>query len=790
MVIFEYNNSGDEMKTIKISVKDLVELIYGSGSITNLKDLKNRANEGTEIHSFWQSQYLNEDQKEVVVSETYINDDFEVTISGRIDGLLFRDNHYIVEEIKSTHIDLDKIDEETTPAHLAQAKIYAYIIAKKEELSALEIWLTYVDVESRKAKYLKNYHSFKELEDFYLKTLSDYLDWQDKILKHEDARLSSIQGLNFPFEKYRFNQRRMMAVIYRNIIAKDIAYIEAPTGLGKTIAAIFSALKAIHQPRQKIFYLTAKNDGKRTALETIELLEDKGLKAKTVEITAKDSVCFLEKRDCDPKVCPYANGYYSKVFKAIEDIFENESIFSRKVIEKYARKHEVCPFELSLDLSNYSDIVICDYNYVFDPIVHLIRYFEEHVYQPIVLVDEAHNLVSRSRDMYSATINQKAFEDFLDIAHMLKPNPTYQIKEILTIFKQAQNELDKVDFIRQYQINDLLVHKLQSLLVKFDDILSNESLTFGKEEIQELYFLANRFIKMSSFYMDDFVYLLERDQEDILISIKCLNASSFIREVMDEYLESIVFFSATLKPIEYYKNLLTANRGSFNQFSSAFKQTNLLVLAVDNVSTRYHDRDQSIPRIIQTLKSMIQAKQGNYIVYFPSYYYMKQVQTKAFEEIDNVHFISQTRDMTGLERSEMMNQFSENKDQTQVFMFVMGGIFGESIDLVGELLSGVLIVGVGLPALSHYNNVLKAHYDLTFNQGFEYAYTYPGLNKVIQAVGRVIRSETDKGVAILLDDRFTMRKYLRLYPNAWSHLEVCNEPEDVYDMVKSFWDCE
>ncbi|HKL47452.1 MAG TPA: helicase C-terminal domain-containing protein [Candidatus Izemoplasmatales bacterium] len=775
------------MKTMQISVRDLVELIYGSGSIINLKNLKKRADEGTMIHQFWQEKYLESDRKEVVVQETFQTESFIINISGRIDGLLIRDEETIVEEIKSTHIDLDQLDENTTPAHLAQARIYAYILAKAKALDGMGVWLTYIDVQTRNVKQLKNHYSINDLKSFYEETIEAYIRWQNILSGHEDERLTSIEGLSFPFEKYRFNQRRMMAVIYRNIIAKDVAYIEAPTGLGKTVAAIFSALKAIHQPRQKIFYLTAKNDGKRTALETIVLLEEKGLKAKTVEITAKDSICFLEKRDCDPKVCPFANGYYSKVFKAIEDIFMNASIFSRPIIEQYARKHVVCPFELSLDLSNYSDIVICDYNYVFDPIVHLIRYFEENAYQPIVLVDEAHNLVSRSRDMYSATLSKQAFEDFLEIAHMLKPNPSYQVEGILKVFASAEKALEKVDFVRQYEINDDLIYKLKTLLVKFDDILSNEKLTFGKDDIQDIYFMANRFIKMSDFYNEEFVYLLEKNQTDISISIKCLNASGFINALIDTALESIVFFSATLKPVDYYKNLLTANNGGFNRFSSAFKQTNLLVLAVDNVSTRYHDRKDSIERIIDTLKAMIAPKKGNYIVYFPSYYYMKQVQIRAFETIENVHFITQTRDMSGQERNDMMKQFSEDTKETQVFMFVMGGIFGESIDLVGDLLSGVLIVGVGLPGLSHYNNVLKSHYDLSFRQGFDYAYTYPGLNKVIQAVGRVIRNEEDKGVAILLDDRFTMRKYIRLYPNAWSHLEVCNAPEDIEDMVGSFW---
>ena len=778
------------MKLMQVSVRDLVGLIYGSGSITNLKDLQQRANEGTIIHQEWQSKYLPDDQKEVFVSSMYTTEWIELTISGRIDGVLNRDHHYIIEEIKSTHIDLELLDEWTTPAHLAQAKIYAYIFAKDHGLDHLEVWLTYIDVKTKAHSILKNDFSFKELEQCYFETVQAYLEWQRQLLNHELERLSSIEGLHFPFDKFRFNQRRMMAAIYRNVVGKEITYIEAPTGLGKTVAAIFASLKAVHQPSQKIFYLTAKNDGKRTALETVDLLEKHGLKAKTVEITAKDTVCFLDKRDCDPAVCPYANGYYAKVFKAIKDIFEHASIFTKDVIANYARKHEVCPFELSLDISNYSDMVICDYNYVFDPMVHLIRYFEENAYQPIILVDEAHNLVSRSREMYSATLNRDKFLSFLEIAHQFKPNPTFQVESILTVFKSMENQLEKVTFIREYEPNDDFIRKLKQLLVKFDDILSQEKLSFGKEEIQDLYIDVNRFIKIADFYNDDFVYLIERHEEDVWVSVKCLNASEFIMNVAKESIESIVFFSATLKPIDYYQNLLTNNVGQFHRFSSAFKPTNLLLLAVDNVSTRYHDREESIGRIVETLKAMIKPKKGNYIVYFPSYYYMKQVQKVAFEEIVDVNFITQTRDMSHLERREIMNQFGSEEGKTQVFMFVMGGIFGESIDLVGELLSGVLIVGVGLPGLSPYNNVLKAHFDLTFHQGFDYAYTYPGLNKVIQAVGRVIRTETDRGIAILIDDRFTMRKYRRLMPSQWKHLSVCNDPGDIEDMVKHFWNDE
>lgn len=776
------------MNRFKVSVRNIAEFVYGYASITNERVLLTRAQEGLEIHSFWQNQYTSTDQKEVVVSATFLDEDFTLNISGRIDGVIVRDDTLYIEEIKSTHSDLDSIDETTYPSHLAQAKIYAYIYLLDHDLRSIDVRLTYIKVGDRSVVHFDKHYTKSVLGAYYERTLKKYIDWLRLLQRHETERLKSIEGLTFPFENYRLHQREMMAYIYKNTLRQGILYLEAPTGIGKTIAALFSSLKAVNQPREKVFYLTAKNDGKKVVLDTVRVLEEKGLIAKTCEITAKDSMCFLKERDCDPEVCKYANGYYKRVYKAIEHMFQNETIFTKEIFRQYGRKHTVCPFELSLDTSNYSDIIICDYNYVFDPLVRLIRYFEADDYRAIVLCDEAHNLVSRSRSMYSASLESQDFLRIRETSKYLKPNPTTELNHILDLFAEASLELLEVDFVKKEEVNPYLLKLLRKLLNKLDQIFADDKVKFDKKALREFYFNVNRFLKINEYYDEDFVYLIENIDNDIRISIKCLNASKHVNNTVQGHIDAINFFSATLQPMFYYKTLLTNNNGDDIAFPTPFKQENMLLLGVDDISTRYRDREDSVDKIIQVAKTLVTSKKGNYILFFPSYVYMNLVKERLVDEIENVSFITQRREMFSSEREDMMNLFKEESEHSQVFLFVMGGIFGESIDLIGDMLSGVLIVGVGIPALSPFNNVLRSHYDVAFQNGFDYAYTYPGLNKVIQAVGRVIRTETDRGVAILFDDRFTTRKYLSLYPDNWSHLEVCNKLTDLEDMLDDFWE--
>ncbi|MDD4183855.1 MAG: helicase C-terminal domain-containing protein [Candidatus Izemoplasmatales bacterium] len=774
------------MKDIRVSAKEIAELLYGSGNIASESSLSLRAEEGQAIHKYWQDKYLETDQKEVYVAKTQERDGFRLEVTGRIDGIIQREGELMLEEIKSTHMDLELLDEKTFPAHLVQAKLYAHLYACTNNLSRLTVVLTYIDVETKDVwQYEKNF-SKKVLENFFDKTIAKYIEWVNKIAEHESSRQKSIEGLSFPFPDYRLNQREMMAHVYRNILDKGILYIQAPTGIGKTSATLFAALKAIKSPKEKVFYLTAKNDGKQIAIDTISLLEENGLIAKTCEITAKDHSCLLKERDCDPDVCKYANGYYKRVFKAIRDIFENESLLTRSVIREYGKKHRVCPFEFSLDLSNYCDILIGDYNYAFDPRVRLIRYFEEKIADPILLVDEAHNLVARGREMYSASLDKEQIQKLLELTKPLKPSPKREIMRILDLFEELDFELINVDFVKYEEPNAYLIQLARRLLVKLDQVLTTDKKVPNRSQIMDGYFALSQFVRTSELYHTDFVFLLEHADNTIKASIKCLDASGFILQALKETALATVFFSATLDPIEYYQTLLTKNEGRSVKMTSPFRQENLLLLTVDTISTRYQDRKDSLAEIVEIARRLIEGKKGNYIMFFPSYEYLRLIETELSFKGD-VEFIRQTREMTRQLRSETIMMFKNETTKTQVGLFVMGGVFAESIDLIGDMLSGVMIIGVGLPGLSPFNNILRSHFDEKFHQGFDYAYTYPGLNKVIQAVGRVIRTKTDRGVAVLVDDRFASPKYLRLYPREWSHMRVVKDMKELKSTINSFW---
>jgi len=776
------------MKTLQVSVREIAELLFGSGNIASERTLAIRAEEGTEIHQYWQGRYEDADQKEVFVKTVVERDGFELEITGRIDGVVMRDGVLSVEEIKSTHVDLDTIDETTFPAHLVQAKLYAYLYCLEKTLPRIAVQLTYVKVEDRTVKSIVKSITFKMLEKYFQKIVGLFVDWAKKLDHHEEERIKSIAGLNFPFPEFRAHQRDLMGHVYRNIVERGILYATAPTGIGKTVATMFAALKAINQPRQKLFYLTAKNDGKRIALDTASLLEKNGLIAKTCEITAKDSVCFLKERDCDPEVCKYANGYYSRVFKAINDLFSSETLYTKEKLAEYARKHRICPFEFSLDVSNYVDIIVADYNYAFDPKAHLIRYFEDDTYAPILLVDEAHNLVSRGREMYSATLTRDHFVLLDGLVKYLKPNPKKEIERILDLFDEYETELLEVDFVRKDAVNEFMIAALKRLLVKLDQIFADGQKIPNKSQLANVYFDIAMFIRIDEFYNERFVFLLEKVEGVVSVSIKCLNAAGFILDTAKNRALSAVFFSATLDPIHYYKTLLTEGNGKDVKLPSAFPRDNLLLIAVDDVSTRYNDREASIEKVIEVAEALVAGKKGNYILFFPSYYYLNMVKEKWDLDPDEFDVIVQKREMTLRERSDSIESFKTECERTQIGMFVMGGVFGESIDLIGDMLSGVLVVGVGLPMIAPFNNILRSHFEDEFQAGFDFAYTFPGLNKVIQAVGRVIRSETDRGVAILLDDRFTTRRYKQLYPKEWNHMQTENDVERLAEKIAAFWE--
>ena len=533
------------------------------------------------------------------------------------------------------------------------------------------------------------------------------------------------------------------------------------------MATLFSSLKTL-KDKDKLFYLTAKGSGKNAPLDAITLLANKGLKMKTIDITAKRKICNCKKKICDSEECPYAIGYFDRLKTATFEIFKDYDIFSADIITKISEKHMICAFEFSLYLSYFCDLVIADYNYVFDPKAHLIRYFDDDTYKPKVLVDEAHNLVSRSKDMYSSTISETDIRVLRSKLNGYKPSVRHYCNKALEIFESYKEYLETntsyIDVEQNLDLNNLLTIITQ----KCDEIFEDSKNFKNKDDALDIYFKIKDFLRISEYYSDTHRLIAKLDKDATTITYYCLDASQFLLKTINESIHGITFFSATLYPIDYYINLLTNGRGKYIELQSPFDPNNLKILINNSISTKYKDRESSIDTIIETIETLA-SRGGNYIIFFPSYAYMRMI----VENMGEVEFecIVQENDLTETDKEEIINRF-KNNNNNKVGFFVMGGVFSEGIDFIGDALSGVIIVGVGLPLVCDENNLLKDYFEEKYGFGFEYAYTYPGFSKVIQAVGRVIRDFDDTGVAILIDERFTYQKYLQLMPPHWKNKKV------------------
>jgi len=771
---------------IKTNVKEIVGLVYGSGDLISEVSLMKRAEIGSLLHREHQSRYRDKDQSEVYIDYRDNINGHEITIIGRIDGVLQGEDGIVIEEIKSTVKDLSSLNENSVPAHLAQAKMYAYFYLCNNNLQKISIKLSYIHVESKAIKAFDLCFSEKELREFYNHTITVYLKWLILIDKHESERNKSLQGLSFPYDSFRCGQKELISAVYKNIISKSILYAIAPTGVGKTIATLYPALKAINQKKQKVFYATAKNSGKKIALDTVSLLMDNGLICKTIEITAKNSICFQKIKDCDSDKCPFADNYYGKLFPALQDIFHNEDFFCKETVSAYAKKHQICPFEFSLDLSYYADIIICDYNYVFCPLTHLKRYFDSDAkYQPILLVDEAHNLASRSKAMYSGLISAQKTILFKEVINKASGEFAEDFTTIIDYLYNYEKDIVADDYtVATY--DEYFVSLIGQLLDKINDFLDKNKKIDGRAEIYELLSDYIRFVTIADYFDENFVYALAKENNDFTVHIDCLNASAFLLKTIKEKTLSSIFFSATLYPLPYYMKTLTEDEGNSVRIDSPFDPKRLKLIFLDNVSIKYRHRERSIVSIIEAIRVLGNSRPGNYIVFFPSYSYMQMV----YKELKNCNFdfsyLVQKPGFTFQQREEIITVF-RNRNKTQIGLFVMGGMFSEGIDYIGDMLNGVIIVGVGLPYYGGYNNVVKAYFERKFSNGFDFAYTFPGFTKVVQAVGRVIRQEKDFGVAILIDTRFGSLKYQNLFPQEWSEIVRISDSFNLSIELDNFW---
>lgn len=774
-------------KIIKISIRNLVEFIMRHGSIDNRYTSSIKAIEGIRGHQRVQKSYGDNYTAEVPLKYTLTYEDLEIMVEGRADGILIEDEKTIIDEIKTTTKDLLLIDENTNPLHWAQAKCYGYIYSMQNELDNIDIQITYYNIDTKSTRILRQSYTLKELEEFFFWLIDEYKSWAQLESDWVNKRNESIKKLKFPFENYRPGQRELAVRVYKSITDSKKCFAQAPTGTGKTISTIFPAIKAMGEDKtSKIFYLTAKTITREVAQNTISLMRKKDLNLKAVTITAKEKICKMEEVNCNPEYCPYANGYFDRINNSLKDILLKYNDYSKENIEKISEEYMLCPFELSLDLTNLSDVIICDYNYVFDPRVYLKRFFDTKTTDYTFLIDEAHNLVDRAREMYSATLNEEKFVKVKKLISKKDKRITKVIKEIQSYFE------DKLDDLTTVDENDLVeseapleLCEILSSFIKFvDEYLArtNEE----NEELMDLYFDVYSFLSISDFYDKNYTTIYTKTFNGMTIKIYCVNPQKVIEEKMKKAKSNIIF-SATLIPMDYFMKMYSYDEEDFIiNLKSPFDVKNRLLMIGDNVATTYNKRFETSCDIASYIANCVQAKKGNYMVFFPSYKYMELVFEKMKENYPDINTSIQESNMSEEEKEEFLSMFDEDNKETHVGFCVLGGHFSEGIDLTNDKLIGVIIVGVGMPQIGIERDIIKDHMKDS-NKGFDYAYVYPGMIKVLQAAGRCIRTDDDKGVILLLDKRYSQRIYQSLFPYEWYPNFRVRKSDDVKTLCEKFW---
>ncbi|MCQ6561483.1 ATP-dependent DNA helicase [Paenibacillus mendelii] len=767
--------------TVQISVRSLVEYVYRSGSIESGFHTTTTLTDGTKAHQKIQKLYGEKDRKEVYVKTEMPRGDLLFVVDGRCDGLLDLDEGLTVDEIKSTSGSIEAIGDDGYPVHWAQAICYAYMVAEERGLPSMRIQLTYVQVDTEEQRRFVREMTFEELAQFMEEMVRGYAPYAEQRHRHVIARAASMRALPFPFDAYREGQRKLAGSVYQSIADKRKLFAKAPTGTGKTISTLFPAVKAIGEGLlSRLFYLTAKTITRTAAEDALALMQARGLHMHTVTITAKEKVCFQSEMRCSKEFCEYADGYYDRVNGALLDMLSHETAMTRQVVEQYARKHKVCPFEFSLDAAYAADGIICDYNYIFDPKVNLKRMFEDQKRQTALLVDEAHNLVDRGREMYSAELNKA---DFLELARTFKAIRTdvYEAsKEVNRHLLSVRKAMGEQKTLVESERPETLIELVEFFVYTAEKVLAAGTLGVEHAHAASLlldgYFTAQDFLRIANLYDERHVTYTECFKSEVHVRMFCLDPSYLLGQ-MGKGFRSHIFFSATLSPLSFYVEMLGGSEEDYAvAIPSPFSHEQLDVI-IQPLSTRYQDRERTKEPLARMIRQITEKKQGNYLVFFPSYAYMTDVYER-FMTIDggqeHADILIQQTGMSEEERERFLAAFDAANARTLIGFAVMGGIFSEGIDLVGDRLSGVIVVGVGLPQLGLERNVIKDYFERTGRNGYNYAYVYPGMNKVLQAGGRLIRSEQDRGTLVLVDDRYLKAQYQRLLPDEWRSYSVVN----------------
>ena len=844
------------MQELHTSVRNLVEFILRGGDIDNRSGrmITDAMMEGSKIHRKIQRSMGEDYQAEVPLALTIEAEEYMLVIEGRADGIAYgefpnqnsekeaytqdtfldrtgkSEEMVYIDEIKGVYRNVATM-EAPVYVHKAQAMCYAYIYALQNHLDQIGVQMTYCNLDTEDVKLFQEVFAWDALADWFGNLIAEYRKWADWQIMWRRKRQESIQNLEFPYP-YREGQRKLVGDVYRTIRRGKNLFLQAPTGVGKTISTIFPAVKAVGEElADRIFYLTAKTITATVAKETFGLLREQGYQAKIIQLTAKEKLCLCGntaieqeaadqdnpypdfpqiKLECNPQNCPYAKGHFDRVNDAVFELLQASDLFTREEILAQARKHRVCPFELSLDVATWCDNILCDYNYVFDPNVYLKRFFQDSSKEKyLFLVDEAHNLVDRSREMYSATLYK---EDILAVKKIMKPHNQAIAR---TLDKCNKAMLDFKRECENYSVCEsvgVLTFYLMRLVSQMEEFFEKPREFPDKKTVLDFYFELRNFVNIYDLVDENYV-IYDEMQEDgrFMIKLFCVDPSKNLQKCIDKSV-STIFFSATLLPINYYKRLLSTKEDNYAIYAqSTFDETQRLLAFGRDVSTKYTRRGPAeYEKIARYIRAAIRSKKGNYMVFFPSYKMMQDVydvfvrveresdtrngvavsdeQNIAEESLEeSLTIIMQHSNMNEAEREEFLQAFEQEDGGTLVAFCVMGGIFGEGIDLKNDRLIGAVIVGTGLPQISNEREILKQYYDKQGLSGFDYAFRYPGINKVLQAAGRVIRTQEDRGIIVLLDERFLQSDYNALYPREWKNRIVGNV-ETIDAEICKFWE--
>ena len=780
-----------EREKVKISVRELVEFILRSGDIDNRVGSKKDAEgmlAGARIHRKIQRSMGSDYHAEVTLKYVIAMEKFDLQMEGRADGVI-DGNPVTIDEIKGVYKSLEYL-KEPVPVHLAQAKCYAYIYGIQNEKSEMDIQMTYVNLDTEQKRYFYEHYAMDELSEWFGELILEYKKWAEFHHEWKKLRNHSIKEIQFPYE-YREGQKELAGSVYRSILREKRLFIQAPTGTGKTLAAMFPAVKAMGEGlSDKIFYLTAKTITRTVAANCLDLLREQNLRMKSVLLTAKEKICFCEEVNCNPDACPYAKGHFDRVNDAVFEILNTDrDQMTREILQEQAKKWQVCPFELSLDVSTWVDTVICDYNYAFDPRAHLKRFFYEGTKEDyIFLVDEAHNLVERARNMYSASICK---EDFLELKRLLKgkaPKVEKQLTKSNSHLLELKRECESYEILKDMNALYLQLLALSGEIQEYLEIADDGEI---KKEVTEFYLNLRTFLNTYDVMDESYtIYSQLCSDGKFRLYLFCIHPANRLKEYL-QHGRGCVFFSATFLPIQYYKELLSGNIEDYAVYAtSCFPTENQLVFVGNDVTSKYTRRSvREYEKISSYIEKTIESRKGNYLIFFPSYEMMESVYGTFAASCGTKQYVCklQSSNMSEKEREDFLNEFEKEQDVSLLGFCVMGGIFSEGIDLTEERLIGAVIVGTGLPRVCTEREILKQYFDERGLGGFDYAYLYPGMNKVLQSAGRVIRTAADKGCVLLLDERFARNEYKKLFPREWKQ-PVFGNIADLQNVLQNFWE--